>query len=820
MTPLLDALDPAARLLVQALVNTLWPGFLLIAMTYLTLRVSARASAATRHAIWLVALAAFCALPALPTGTARISIPSSTLAPPLGRLSATLTRPASSLAPLEQRRALSAGAGAETQVGREAQASADEATDGSALKPAGSEIAALDLRAAEADAQDAQASAGAQPGAVDRWLASILGGRMVLLLAAVWAVIAAFLLARIIWSYVFLMRLRKRLGLLPAAERARGQELAEIYGLRRRVRFFTSTAAGVPMTMGWLRPLVVLPPDVVRTLSAAELDSILAHELAHIKRWDYLVNLLQRVAQAIFFFHPAVWIIGRELAVERELACDDWALKLTGEPRRYATCLTKMVEVLGSARPFAAATGIIFGKHVISRRIEMILNGDRNATTSVSKSALLSSFATAGLAVAMCTLFAPVFAVPRAERALMASLPAATQSAGANLAAQGGQTPTATAPRPAAPVAPAAPSTSAPLPPAIALVDPDLDAPFIEEPVIELLDTMAPVTIASAPMAPVPARSVSLVNVSEYAELLARSAQQSPPVVAIGRDSNSPPLIPESELLAVLTDIVKRDSDPSVRQEALRGIYRIRTEAGTNALLSLYDSIPDAKTKGEIIEYLMRREGDNSKAVAKLVQIAKTEKDETLRSRALRQLSRVKGDEGAGHLISIYDGLQDPKEKQMLIRYLGYNKSRKAVDKLIQIAKTDTDPGVRQSAIRSLYAIDHNLYLDVRRGSGNISKFFNGAQTPFVLDQQALEAMQEDFKYRWTEEFNHKWNEEARERVREALESQSEHMERAREALEELREKQPDIHLFWPEVRIEKEKTKPAPKSAPPSAIR
>jgi beta-lactamase regulating signal transducer with metallopeptidase domain len=567
MTPFLDAFDPAARFILQALLNTLWPGMLVVGMAWLSLQTLGRTSAASRHAIWLISLFVICALPFLPTGSARLAIPTSTVAPPLARLAATLTRPSVAVAPTDS--------GALSLTG----SSSGEKID------SGASAALLPAQKIEGDKAFRATAAAATPSALARWSAALLNGRLPMLLVVVWASITAFLLSRIAWSFVHLFRLRCRLGLLPASDRARGQALAEIYGIDRPVRFFTSARVGGPMTIGWLRPLIILPPDILSKLSAAELDSILAHELAHIKRWDYPTNLLQKVAQALFFFHPAVWIIGRELTIERELACDDWALKMTGEPRRYATCLTKMVESLGSTRPLALATGIIFGKHLISRRIEMILNRQRNATTAVSKSALLSAVGTAGLAITMCTFFAPVIAVPLGQERLMAKQAARPA------------TPAPRAEAPQGPVAPAIPGIVSPRPAPVAVpatavasfIDPD-DLPESPEPVepalalapeapvFELLDTATPVAITPRPS--IPALAVS------YNQLLApRPAGQAGPVK--NADNKAPALITESELLTVLVDIVKRDTDPTVRSEALRGIYGIRTDAGVNALISI-----------------------------------------------------------------------------------------------------------------------------------------------------------------------------------------------------------------------------------------
>src|SRR5262249_1554523 len=104
---------------------------------------------------------------------------------------------------------------------------------------------------------------------------------------------------------------------------------------------------------------------------------------------------------------------------------------------------------------------------------------------------------------------------------------------------------------------------------------------------------------------------------------------------------------------------------------------------------------------------------DNSKAIAKLTSIAKSEQNEELRNRAITYLGSVRGDEGANNLIQIYDSLQDQKMKQYVIRSLAQNRGRKAVDKIIQIAKNDSDPVVRQYAIRSLYNVDNQRYLEL-----------------------------------------------------------------------------------------------------------
>ncbi len=788
MGSILENYDVLSRVVLQALLNSVWPGLMLIMLAWMALRLSRRVSATTRHAIWVVCLVALAALPFLPAPKMNAKSSPSPIPLPMERLATLLYSPAVRLTPVIAPKSAK-----------------NERAD---VRNAGS-VRAQDVSTASTRVETARPMLAepevAQPGVISRMLGDFLSGRGPAIIVAVWLIICGFLTARIAWSYVFLFKIRRRLGLVPPALRDHTRAMADTLGFTRRVRVFTSVLVGAPMTIGWLHPLIILPPDLLRTLSEAEFNSILAHEMAHIKRLDYLTNLLQRMAQAVFFFHPAVWVIGRQLSIERELACDDWAVKITGEPRRYARCLTRLVEARTGTRSFAAATGMIFGKHVISRRIEMILNRDRNATTSVSRAALYSAIGSAGLAVVLASMISPVIAIPlptTRQQAKAESQRSQPARAAAVVASE------ITTPLAADPVEASVRVAQRTSPVAIA-VDPEfaeLPLAAADEPVFELLETIpATPVVAPAFLSPLArlASYQSAVSTPPYAYAVQQSPQPAQPPqpaprgrtmtgvgqgVGIGDDRNAQPLIPEAELLALLTDVVKRDTDPNVRNEALRGIYRFRSDAGVNALLSLYDSVADVKTKGEILSYLMRSEGDNSRAIAKLLQVAKSEKDETLRTRAFSQLAKVKGDEGANHLISIYDTLQDSKEKQTLIRYLGYNKSRKAADKLMHIAKNDADPAVRQSAIRSLYSIDNRLYLDLRekmaQPPNKVSRLFELRDFPnfdFKFDDNA-------FEFHLNESFQHQ------------MEDAKRHMEESKRHLEQLK-----LDHDWrllPEVKV------------------
>ncbi len=152
-----------------------------------------------------------------------------------------------------------------------------------------------------------------------------------------------------------------RCGLPPAA----GQWAERLEGLRERlrvsapVRLLSSTLVAVPAVVGWLRPVVLVPASLFTTLSAAELEAILAHELAHIRRHDYAVNLLQCAVETLFFYHPAVWWVSARLRQEREHCCDDLAAAACGGALPYARALALLEElrVVEAGTPALAANG-------------------------------------------------------------------------------------------------------------------------------------------------------------------------------------------------------------------------------------------------------------------------------------------------------------------------------------------------------------------------------------------------------------------------------------------------------------------------------
>jgi HEAT repeat protein/beta-lactamase regulating signal transducer with metallopeptidase domain len=134
--------------------------------------------------------------------------------------------------------------------------------------------------------------------------------------------------------------------------------LAARLRVNRPVRLLESLLVEVPAVIGWLRPVVLVPASALTGLTPQQLEVLLAHELAHVRRYDYLVNLIQCVIETLLFYHPAVWWVSRRIREEREHCCDDLVVALCGDPHLYATALVGM-ERLRPATPrlALAATG-------------------------------------------------------------------------------------------------------------------------------------------------------------------------------------------------------------------------------------------------------------------------------------------------------------------------------------------------------------------------------------------------------------------------------------------------------------------------------
>jgi beta-lactamase regulating signal transducer with metallopeptidase domain len=150
-------------------------------------------------------------------------------------------------------------------------------------------------------------------------------------------------------SVVYVRGLRSALGSTRRSARpadhgwqAQLAEMAERLGLVRPVRLLASTIVRVPAAVGWLEPAIVVPVSVLSGFPPVQVRALIAHELAHIRRHDYLFNLVQCAVEALMFYHPAVWWISHRVRIEREHCCDDVAMTLCGDRFEYARALAEL----------------------------------------------------------------------------------------------------------------------------------------------------------------------------------------------------------------------------------------------------------------------------------------------------------------------------------------------------------------------------------------------------------------------------------------------------------------------------------------------
>jgi D-alanyl-D-alanine endopeptidase (penicillin-binding protein 7) len=178
-------------------------------------------------------------------------------------------------------------------------------------------------------------------------------------IVGLWALCAALLALRMVLGLLWINRAANDDAPRHRADRLQWEaslaRLARRFGVTRAVRLRIVDTLASPVTAGWWRPVVLVPASLVSGMPADLLGALLAHEMAHIKRHDYLVNLLQNVIETVLFYHPAVWWISNRIRSERELMADDLAARTLGEPRRLALALSELEKLQFSTHHLAQA---------------------------------------------------------------------------------------------------------------------------------------------------------------------------------------------------------------------------------------------------------------------------------------------------------------------------------------------------------------------------------------------------------------------------------------------------------------------------------
>ena len=206
-------------------------------------------------------------------------------------------------------------------------------------------------------------------------------------LMVAWFVIVAVSAARFLGA-LHVVRAIKRTS--RPFEPLHEQRLRIWTSLRRRgrsARIALSNRVAVPSALGLGSTVIVLPGTLLLNVSDDELDQIIVHEYAHIQRYDDWTTLLQSLVRMLVGFHPAVRWIDRELSLEREIACDDWVVALTGARKDYAQLLTRLVSEPAGKPHMALSPGIVRCRSAISIRVTRLLDRTRSGSVRLTMAA-------------------------------------------------------------------------------------------------------------------------------------------------------------------------------------------------------------------------------------------------------------------------------------------------------------------------------------------------------------------------------------------------------------------------------------------------
>jgi beta-lactamase regulating signal transducer with metallopeptidase domain len=319
--------EPAAQAIGWALLHFIWQGTLLAALTAIALAALRKSAADIRYVVSAISLSLMLTLPAV-TAVQLWRAGDSGF-----RLKAEATRTAAATGTARDFRLKAEATGSERVASgfsrKDSGFSRKDATDSTSVPSSSRTFDSV---------------------RIEPWLPMLL---------LTWICGVAVLSLRLVSGWVWVQRMKSH-GTSPVEDGwdVIASRLCRRLHIARTVRLLRSTLVEVPTVIGWLKPVILLPASALSGLHPHQLEAILAHELAHIRRHDYLVNLLQAVVETLLFYHPAVWWLSHRIRTERENCCDDLAVNLCGDPLTYAQALADLEGLRGSTGRFVmAATG-------------------------------------------------------------------------------------------------------------------------------------------------------------------------------------------------------------------------------------------------------------------------------------------------------------------------------------------------------------------------------------------------------------------------------------------------------------------------------
>lgn len=178
-------------------------------------------------------------------------------------------------------------------------------------------------------------------------------------------------------AYIYLKKLVKKATSVDKPILKQLKRIKSKFNIHRNINIKESIAISTPMVIGYIKPVVLFPLGMINSLTTDEVNAILAHELAHIKRHDYLINLFQMILEVVFYYNPGIWYISSKVRMERENCCDDMAVSYTKNQITYARTLVKLQEMkMKNIEPAMAFAG---GKNSFSKRVLRLLNNGKTS---------------------------------------------------------------------------------------------------------------------------------------------------------------------------------------------------------------------------------------------------------------------------------------------------------------------------------------------------------------------------------------------------------------------------------------------------------
>lgn len=243
-------------------------------------------------------------------------------------------------------------------------------------------------------------------------------------LVALWAAGALIGLAGLAMSVLRVRALRRRSSPLDGELANELPWLTEA-GPGREIYLRLSYETETPVAIGFRRPVILIPTELATADGLAAIESLILHEHAHLRRYDDWTNLVQRTIERIFWFNPLVWIVGRRIALEREIASDDAVVEKTGAAKEYATSLWRLAREMRMPEHTVVAPGALLTRKQISVRIEQLLDANR-ARLHRSPAASLGVATAAVFAVVLVATSSPAIELPAAADPLVAVSPPVT----------------------------------------------------------------------------------------------------------------------------------------------------------------------------------------------------------------------------------------------------------------------------------------------------------------------------------------------------------------------------------------------------------